>query len=96
MKYRKCPKCKLYFNTSWHECPRCKSKLTEWEGEICQKCFKPYRLGYDVLDSIWKQIAEEYNLLCLDCFDEMAKEKNIKYEAKTYWAGFGELIKEVK
>jgi len=66
--------------------------MDNWEGEHCQKCDRPYGMGYDVDNKIWNSIVlATYNLLCIDCFDEMAKGKNIKYVAKIYWAGFGNL-----
>jgi len=67
-------------------------KKANWDGEHCQKCYRPYRMSYDIDDRIWNSVVlVTYNLLCIDCFDEMAKQKNIKYKAKIYWAGFGEI-----
>lgn len=68
--------------------------MNEWKGEHCQRCKRPYRMGYKVNDKIWYSVTEgKYNLLCLDCFDELAERKDVKYVAKYFWAGYGDLLK---
>jgi len=51
-----------------------------WEYEVCQCCGRPNFLGFNVSDVDWAAIVGDKNkVLCLRCFDELAKNKNLSY-----------------
>lgn len=53
-------------------------------------------MGYKVGGKIWDDVTEgRYNPLCLDCFDELAEMKDVKYIVKCFWAGYGDLSREI-
>ena len=50
-------------------------------NEFCQRCGKIYELVYSVPDEIWAEITpsddKEAGLLCIECADRIAREKEI-------------------
>lgn len=53
--------------------------MTHWEGEICKHCKRAQHLAWGVSDDLWnKVVASKYNVLCLECFLEMAEDKGTK------------------
>lgn len=56
-----------------------------WEGERCKSPNCRGRrnvLGFDVDDETWERVVQgRCNVLCLACFDEMAQDLGVEYEA---------------
>ena len=68
--------------------PGVKDERAHWDGEICDRCGRGYRLGYEVSDRIWNLVTGGgERCLCLDCFDYMAHLANVDCEIKVWWAG---------
>jgi len=48
--------------------------------ETCQKCSCQEQMVWEVPTDEWEEITEEqYNQLCLNCFDKMAEDKKMRY-----------------
>jgi hypothetical protein len=63
------------------------------QQQTCKVCGRPDKFNFHVPDDIWEMVAgTEFNnrVVCLNCFDELAKEKGIKYAdslQEVYFAG---------
>lgn len=44
---------------------------------ICEKCGELYEYVWWAPDDTWGQVHDEYNTLCMHCFDELAWEKGV-------------------
>ncbi|MDD5650300.1 MAG: hypothetical protein PHF86_07790 [Candidatus Nanoarchaeia archaeon] len=54
-------------------------ELSIWQYESCERCGHCYKLYWSVKDSIWNLVqGNENGCLCIDCFVELAKEKNVR------------------
>jgi len=54
----------------------------------CKKCGRVDIPLFDISDKLWKKVVEnKYNILCIYCFDTMARKKNISilYTEKEVW-----------
>jgi len=52
------------------------------EHQTCKVCGRRDKFNFSVPDEIWKEIVPpEYQnkVVCLSCFDDFAKEKNVDY-----------------
>lgn len=62
-----------------------------WTGEICKKCGRRNNVGFRVSDDVWDSVAgDQETVWCLQCFDEEAQRKGIKYKVHntsvvTWW-----------
>lgn len=48
--------------------------------ETCQNCNKKYEIVWNVSDTLWTIVTSRNDgggLLCMECFDELAREKDI-------------------
>jgi hypothetical protein len=55
--------------------------MSEWEGEICKRCNQEQRKIWRTTDEQWNSIvAGRWNVLCIDCFDELAGELFLYWE----------------
>ncbi|MDD5649302.1 MAG: hypothetical protein PHF86_02610 [Candidatus Nanoarchaeia archaeon] len=56
--------------------------LINWEYESCKRCGHCFRLLWSVKDELWRKVTGSVDdgggSLCVDCFIELALQKNIK------------------
>lgn len=53
----------------------------KWQGEICKRCGRRNNVGFRVSDDIWdKVVGNSGSVWCLQCFDQEAQRKGIKYK----------------
>lgn len=59
-----------------------------WDGEVCDRCHRRNVVGFNVPDDVWAEITsstEEYQVLCVTCFDEVAEYLGVPYNLTAIW-----------
>jgi hypothetical protein len=52
--------------------------------QTCKACGRPDKFNFHVPDAIWRAVvppALDGRVVCLSCFDDMAKERDVAYAA---------------
>jgi hypothetical protein len=53
-------------------------EIITWQYESCQRCGHCFKLNWSARDDKWLEVlGNEDGCLCIDCFIEVAKEKNV-------------------
>jgi hypothetical protein len=58
------------------------TNLKGFKRQKCRVCACEEKFNFHVYDEIWKKVVpEEYrnNVVCLSCFDNFARERNVAY-----------------
>jgi len=65
-----------------------------YQGEICKKCGREQRIAWSVTNDLWEAVVSpefKNKTLCLECFLEMADEKEVDIKLKDFvflgWVG---------
>ena len=74
--------------------PNLKSHSSKnWKRQTCKVCNCPDKFNFKVPDEIWNRVVPleyRHRVVCLDCFDRFASEKQIDYSDSIemlYFAG---------
>jgi hypothetical protein len=72
-----------------------KVRSTQRQQQTCKACGQPDKMDFNVPDAIWKAAVPtpyQNRVVCLHCFDDFARERNVDYAASLttlHFAGRG-------
>ena len=60
--------------------------VTDWDSQrqTCKICGRPDKFDFSITDSVWRAVvppAYQTRVVCLFCFDELARQRNVDYAA---------------
>jgi hypothetical protein len=70
-----------------------RTKQRDFIRQKCHVCHCEDKFNFHVSDELWRQVVPQplwHNVVCLQCFDELARKKNIDYSdsiGTLYFAG---------
>ena len=54
------------------------------QGQTCKVCRRPDKFNFHVPDAVWRAVVPrrlDGRVVCLSCFDDLAKERDVTYAA---------------